>query len=60
MGEVVTMSASYRAHRDQVGRALAGRRHLPFADRAIPAAAAPAWPAPGLVRLHRRQGIRRL
>ena len=40
MRGVVTLSASYGAHGDQVGRALAGRLQLPFIDRAIPTAAA--------------------
>ncbi len=40
MRGVVTLSASYGARGDQVGRALAGRLQLPFVDRAIPTAAA--------------------
>ncbi|MCU1363970.1 MAG: hypothetical protein JWM55_1798 [Acidimicrobiaceae bacterium] len=36
----VTISASYGAHGDKVGRALAGRLDLPFVDRALPAAGA--------------------
>ncbi len=42
MREVVTLSASYGAHGDKVGRALAERRQLPFVDRVIPTAAAAA------------------
>jgi cytidylate kinase len=37
---VVTLSASYGARGDKVGRALAERLQLPFVDRAIPTAAA--------------------
>ncbi len=42
MRGAVTLSASYGAHGDKVGRALAGRLQLPlpFVDRAIPTAAA--------------------
>jgi cytidylate kinase len=40
MPGVVTLSASYGAHGDRIGRALAERLDLPFVDRAIPAAAA--------------------
>src|ERR1700722_14323054 len=40
MANVVTLSASYGAHGDQVGRILAERLDLPFLDGAIPAAAA--------------------
>jgi hypothetical protein len=40
MRGVVTLSASYGAHGDKVGRALAGRLQLPFVDRVIPTAAA--------------------
>jgi Cytidylate kinase-like family len=40
MGSVVTISASYGAHGDRVGRALAVRLGLPFLDRAIPSAEA--------------------
>jgi hypothetical protein len=40
MTHVVTLSASYGAHGDQVGRTLAERLDLPFLDRAIPAATA--------------------
>jgi hypothetical protein len=40
MRGVVTLSASYGARGDTVGRALAGRLKLPFIDRAIPTAAA--------------------
>jgi hypothetical protein len=40
MTRVVTLSASYGAHGDQVGRTLAERLDLPFLDRAIPAATA--------------------
>jgi hypothetical protein len=40
MRGVVTLSASYGARGDEVGRALAGRLQLPFVDRAIPTAAA--------------------
>ena len=40
MPEVVTLPASYGAHGGTVGRALAGRRQLPPAERVIPAAAA--------------------
>jgi len=40
MPGVVTLSASYGAHGDRVGRALAKRLQLPFVDRAIPTAAA--------------------
>jgi hypothetical protein len=40
MTRVVTLSASYGAHGDQVGRILAERLDLPFLDRAIPAATA--------------------
>ena len=40
MRGVVTLSASYGAHGDKVGRALAGRLQLPFVDRAIPTTAA--------------------
>jgi cytidylate kinase len=36
----VTLSASYGAHGDRIGHALAERLNLPFVDRAIPAAAA--------------------
>jgi len=40
MTQVVTLSASYGAHGDQVGRILAERLEIPFLDRAIPAATA--------------------
>ena len=40
MRGVVTLSASYGAHGDRVGRALAERLQLPFVDRAIPTTAA--------------------
>lgn len=40
MPRVVTLSASYGARGDEIGRALAERLGLPFLDRAIPAAAA--------------------
>ena len=40
MPHVVTLSASYGAYGDKVGRAVAERLGLPFLDRAIPAAAA--------------------
>src|ERR1700742_1931671 len=40
MRGVVTLSASYGAHGDAVGRALAERLQLPFIDRAIPTSAA--------------------
>ena len=40
MRGVVTLSASYGARGDKVGRALAARLQLPFVDRAIPTAAA--------------------
>ena len=40
MRGVVTLSASYGAHGDTVGRALAGRLQFPFVDRVIPTAAA--------------------
>jgi hypothetical protein len=40
MRGVVTLSASYGARGDKVGRALAWRLELPFVDRAIPTAAA--------------------
>src|ERR1700730_9939137 len=40
MRGVVTLSASYGARGDKVGRALAGGLQLPFVDRAIPTAAA--------------------
>jgi len=40
MPHVVTLSASYGAHGDKVGRTVAERLDLPFLDRAIPAAAA--------------------
>src|ERR1700721_2948550 len=40
MRGVVTLSASYGARGDEVGRALADRLQLPFVDRAIPTAAA--------------------
>jgi hypothetical protein len=40
MRGVVTLSASYGAHGDKVGRALAGRLQLPFVDRAVPTTAA--------------------
>jgi hypothetical protein len=40
MSRVVTLSASYGAHGDKVGRALAERLDLPFVDRAIPASVA--------------------
>jgi hypothetical protein len=40
MRGVVTLSASYGARGDAVGRALAERLQLPFVDRAIPTAAA--------------------
>jgi Cytidylate kinase-like family len=40
MRGVVTLSASYGARGDKVGRALAGRLGLPFVDRAIPTSAA--------------------
>ncbi len=42
MQGAVTLPASYGAHGGTVGRALAGRRQLPFVDRVIPAAAAAA------------------
>ncbi len=40
MRGVVTLSASYGARGDKVGRALASRLQLPFIDRAIPTSAA--------------------
>ena len=40
MRGVVTLSASYGAHGDKVGRAVAERLQLPFVDRAIPTTAA--------------------
>jgi hypothetical protein len=40
MRGVVTLSASYGARGDKVGRALASRLGLPFIDRAIPTSAA--------------------
>jgi hypothetical protein len=40
MQRVVTLSASYGARGDAVGRALAERLQLPFVDRAIPTSAA--------------------
>jgi Cytidylate kinase-like family len=40
MSRVVTVSASYGAHGDQIGRGLAERLALPFVDRAVPTAAA--------------------
>jgi hypothetical protein len=40
MQGVVTLSASYGAHGDKVGRTLAERLQLPFVDRAIPTSAA--------------------
>jgi hypothetical protein len=40
MADVVTLSASYGAHGDRVGRILAQRLDLPFLDRAIPVATA--------------------
>jgi Cytidylate kinase-like family len=40
MARVVTLSASYGAHGDRVGRLVAEELGLPFLDRAIPAAAA--------------------
>ena len=40
MQGVVTLSASYGARGDKVGRALASRLGLPFIDRAIPTSAA--------------------
>jgi len=40
MHGVVTLSASYGARGDAVGRALAERLQLPFVDRAVPTAAA--------------------
>ena len=40
MRGVVTLSASYGARGDRVGRALASRLQLPFVDRAIPTSAA--------------------
>jgi Cytidylate kinase-like family len=40
MRGVVTLSASYGARGDKVGRAVAGRLQLPFVDRAIPTSAA--------------------
>src|ERR1700759_3150476 len=40
MRGVVTLSASYGARGDAVGRALAERLQLPFVDRAIPTSAA--------------------
>ncbi len=40
MARVVTLSASYGAHGDRVGRLLAEKLELPFLDRAIPSAAA--------------------
>lgn len=40
MRGVVTLSASYGAQGDRVGRALAERLRLPFVDRAIPTTAA--------------------
>jgi hypothetical protein len=40
MRRVVTLSASYGARGDKVGRAVAGRLQLPFVDRVIPTAAA--------------------
>ena len=40
MTHVVTLSASYGAHGDRVGRILAERLDLPFLDRAFPAAIA--------------------
>ena len=40
MAGVVTVSASYGAHGDQIGRGLAERLGLPFVDRAIPTTAA--------------------
>jgi hypothetical protein len=43
---MVTLSASYGAHGGTVGRALAGRRQLPFVDRVIPTAAAARQLAP--------------
>src|SRR5215469_7316755 len=40
MRGVVTLSASYGARGDRVGRAVADRLQLPFVDRAIPTSAA--------------------
>jgi Cytidylate kinase-like family len=40
MPNVVTISASYGAHGDEVARTVADRLNLPFLDRAIPAAEA--------------------
>jgi Cytidylate kinase-like family len=40
MRRVMTLSASYGAHGDKVGRALAVRLEVPFVDRAIPTTAA--------------------
>jgi hypothetical protein len=40
MRGVVTLSASYGARGDKVGRAVASRLQLPFIDRAVPTAAA--------------------
>jgi cytidylate kinase len=39
MAYVVTISASFGAHGDKIGRAVAERLSLPFLDRAIPASA---------------------
>jgi hypothetical protein len=42
MAQVVTISATYGANGDIIGRRLAERLHLPFVDRAIsPASAHP-------------------
>src|SRR5580704_10815326 len=46
MAYVVTISASFGANGDKVGRALAERLSLPFLDRAIPASAAYAQSGP--------------
>jgi hypothetical protein len=40
MPHVVTLSATYGAHGDKIGHALAERLELPFLDRAIPTAGA--------------------
>jgi cytidylate kinase len=40
LARVVTLSASYGAHGDKIGRALAEQLDLPFLDRAIPPAMA--------------------
>jgi cytidylate kinase len=46
MSNVVTLSASYGAHGDMIGRAVADRLVLPFLDRAIPASVAKAITLP--------------